>query len=139
MVLDAEPLPDQRRDARGGPELGGEAELARHSLEPGEHLPLLFAAELGRGPGVRDRVEGLVAPLSGGGDPTANAPIADAEDAGHFGDGRSVPDSPDGAPATPYELLGTSVWSHAREQTRSADCRKIKSADRPEEMRTLAD
>jgi hypothetical protein len=102
-------------------------------------LPLLFAAELGRGPGVRDRVEGLVAPLSGGGDPTANAPIADAEDAGHFGDGRSVPDSPDGAPATPYELLGTSVWSHAREQTRSADCRKIKSADRPEEMRTLAD
>jgi hypothetical protein len=121
MVLDSELLPDQRGNPRSGPELGGEAEFAGHPLEPGEHLSLLVAVELGGSPRMGNRIESIVATLPSGGDPTTNTSITDAEDTGHFGDGRSFLDSPDGTLASPFEFLSTSVWSHAENQNRLAD------------------
>ena len=85
MECDTELLPDQMGDPGSGPELGGEAELAREMFQPGEHLPLLVAVELGRGTGVRDGLQGLLASLPSSRDPAAHTAIADAKHASYLG------------------------------------------------------
>jgi hypothetical protein len=138
VVRDAELLADQEGNAGAGPELGGETEFARRSLEPRKNLPLLVAVEFGRSSGVGHGVQGLIAPLSGGGNPATDTAVADTEDAGHLGDRRSFLDSLDGAFATPFEFRGASLRSHATRRHKSSQCDKISSSDHQAATRTLA-
>ena len=117
MVHDIELFLDQLGNPGARPEFGGEAKFARQPLEPREDLALLGAIELGCGSGVGHSLQSLFTPLTSGGPPAPDTAITDTEDAGYLGDGRSFPDSLDGALATPLEFLGASVRSHGRKQT----------------------
>lgn len=107
-------------------------------LQPGKYLPLLVAVEFGRGSGVRDGIQSLLASLPSGRDPAAHTALADTEHASYLGVRRSLGDGLDGALAAPFQFLGTSVWSHAHDQTKSGSCGKIKPIDRFVGIRTLA-
>ena len=120
MELDAEAVPDQPGDPRPRPQLGGEAELGRRSLDPGEDLPLLVTVELGLGAGVGDGGQGLVAPVACGGDPAADAAIGDAQHAGDLGGRRSLTDGLDGALTPALKFLRAALRSHAARRHKSS-------------------
>jgi len=117
VVHDAELFLDHLGDSGSGPQFGGETVFTGQPLKPGEDLALLGAIELGCGSGVGHSLQSLFTPLTSGGPPAPDTAITDTEDAGYLGDGRSFPDSLDGAFATPLEFLGASVRSHGRKQT----------------------
>ncbi len=113
MEVDAPFLLDELGEARGGPQLGGEAVLGRLVVQPAPDDLLLGAGQLGRTTGHGPCHQGAAAVAAEGGEPTADAAGGDAEEIGDLLRGVSAVDALNGETTAVFQDLGGACGSHA--------------------------
>jgi hypothetical protein len=104
MEADAELLPDQPGQARGGPQFGGEPVLGRLLAQPAEDDLLLGGGELGRAARDGASQQSVFAVTSEPGEPAPDRAGIDVKKLSDFLSGESFEDATDGEESSMFQF-----------------------------------